>query len=149
MYTTRWFCAIVLTVLLVACGRQSGGDLQGGTPSNPAPGFWSGTTSQDLPITLRVVEHDGELIVTEIQYTIKMQASGWSVTQTLHQPHLISAIITDGRFSHSSSTRDGTQEISGAFAGDERLSGRLKCTHVHPQGLGTATGDVTLTASKQ
>lgn len=149
MYTKRWFYTMVLAILLVACSTPSGGDLQGGTVSNPNPGLWTGTTSQDLPITVHVEERGGELVVTEIKYTIKMQASGWSVKTELYQPHVISAIITDGRFSHSTSTRDGTEEISGAFAGDDSLSGRLKCTHVHPDGLGTATGDVTFTASKQ
>jgi hypothetical protein len=147
MNTRHRLCAAVLAalaVLLAACGGGQGS----GAVSNPTPGLFSGTTSQDYPISVRVEERGGELVVTEIKYTIEMAASGWSVTTELVQPETIEAIITDGRFSYSTETPDGTEEISGAFAGDEGLSGRLKCTHVHPQGLGTATGDVTFTASR-
>lgn len=135
---------VALAVLLAACGGGQGG----GAVSNPTPGLFSDTTSQDYPISVRVEERGGELVVTEIKYTIEMAASGWSVTTELVQPETIEAIITDGRFTYSMETSDGTEEISGAFTGDEGLSGRLRCTHVHPQGLGTATGDVTFTASR-
>jgi hypothetical protein len=90
-----------------------------------------------------VEEVDGQMTITSIQYTIKMDAQGWSVTRELAQPAPRQIAIESGRFSGSSESEDTTEEIRGKFVGDEGAEGRLHCTHEHPQGLGTATADVT------
>jgi len=150
MNQTRWVPLIglaLITLILAACGGQA--DTGGGLPAasgDPSPGTFEGSTSQGKPITLFVDEIGGVLTVTGVRYEIEMQADGWSVTTELVQPHTLNAAIEDGRFSSSTDTTSGTEEISARFSGDEGVEGRLRCTHDHPQGLGTAEGDVTFTA---
>ena len=87
-------------------------------------------------------------MVTAVQYKIKMRADSFSVTSELMMPNERSMLIEDGRFSGTDESGDTTEEISGKFIGDEGVEGRLRCSHVHPQGLGTAVGDVTFIAYK-
>lgn len=134
-------------VLLIACG--GGGESLTGNAADPTPGLFEGTTSQGEQIILRAEEVNGQMTVTSIQYTIKMDAQGWSVTSELMQPRPRQIAIEDGRFSGSQKSGDMVEEISGKFVGDEGAEGRLYCTNEHPQGLGTAIGDVTFVVYKK
>ncbi len=103
-------------------------------------GDWSGTTSEGFPISLKV-EGDS---VTQIQYKITHRGLGWRATTTLYDPVPISAVIRDGKVEHSNSTLS----LTGVFASDTSMTGTLRTTHAHPQGLGTGVGDVTFSATK-
>ncbi len=137
---------LLLVLLLPAC--DGSGKTLSGNAADPTPGLFKGTTSQGEQISLRVEEVNGQMTITSLQYTIKMDAQGWSVTTELVQPSSRQITIESGRFSGSSKSGNATEEISGKFVEDEGAEGRLYCIHEHPDGLGTATGDVTFVVYK-
>lgn len=146
MFNSKLFKFIVfLVVVLSAC---SGEKTLSKEAANPTPGVFQGETSQGEQIILEVEEINGQMVLTSIQYKIKMDAQGWSVTNELMQPSPRQISITNGNFSGSHTSDNTTEEISGKFIGDEGAEGRLRCTLEHPQGLGTATGDVTFVVNK-
>ncbi len=149
MWRERWLALAVITIVVMvlpACGGIEGSS--SGSAADPSPGLFRGTTSQGEQFSLRVEEVNGQLTITSIQYTIKMEAQGWTVTSEMVQPHPRQIVIENGRFSGSHARDNTTEEISGMFMGDEGAEGRLHCSHDHPQGLGRATGEVTFVAQR-
>jgi len=106
-------------------------------------GNWSGTTSQNYPISF-IVENVGGIVgVTQVDYKIDCQGTGWSATTggtLIFNPYVE---IANGEFDYSSSTFS----VDGTF-NPPTLSGELGASITHPQGLGTAIGSATYSATK-
>jgi len=113
-------------------------------------GGWSGETSQGFPISLKIEEVEGKAVVTWVKFNIRMQGPGFGVTRTMIQPDVISAEVVEGKFQESwSSPGDHSSVLNGEFSSPSSLSGSLRVSHPHPQGYGTAVGEVTYTATKK
>ncbi len=106
-------------------------------------GVWQGKTDQGFPMTLWVEDQDGTAIVTQVQFAIEMYARDFKVKQTLEMPRPITARVVEGAFQYASEQpASGSLELTGEFHSPSELSGTLMATNVHPQGLGTAVGQV-------
>ena len=114
--------------------------------ANPSQGRYVGTTSQGWSLTLWVEESEDGLVVSQVQYKIEMRAEGFSVTTELNTPGSRQMAIDGGYFTGSHSMGNNTELFSGRFVGEGTVIGDLICTNTHPQGLGTATGEVTFEA---
>jgi hypothetical protein len=149
MFESKLFKFIVfLTIVLLLSACSGDEETISKEADDPTPGVFKGETSQGEQIILEVKEVNGQMVLASIQYKIKMNAQGWSVTNELMQPSPRQISIIDGTFSGSHTSDNTTEEISGKFIGDEGAEGRLHCTLEHPQGLGTAVGDVTFVVNK-
>jgi len=107
-------------------------------------GNWSGTTSQNYPISFVIEDVGGIVGVTQVNFKIDCQGTGWSATTggTLtFNPYVE---IVNGEFDYSTSTLS----VDGTFNNPPTLSGELNASVAHPQGLGTAYGSATYSATK-
>lgn len=112
-------------------------------------GEWSGTTSQEYPVSLKVENSSGKATVTDISYKIKIRGPSWSVTIFPPQGQPISAEVVDGAFTYKDSLSELSLSLRGEFYSASSLRGSLDASWVHPQGLGTAIGKVKFTATKK
>ena len=135
---------MMVLILLSACGAAK-------QASDPTPGTFTGKTSQGSDFTLVVKNTPGGLVVTSVQYKVKVSGSGWAVTIDYVQALDCLLYIKEGRFSGSVELNgtDSPAEFSGAFFDNNLVEGRLKQTKEHPQGLGSGTADVTFKANRQ
>ena len=107
-------------------------------------GNWSGTTSQNYPISFKI-ENIGECVgVTQMKYKIYLQGQGWSVTKEGTLTFNTPIEIINRKFNYSGYSL----QVNGVFSNSTKLTGNLKASHTHPQGLGTASSPVTYSANK-
>lgn len=148
MYKHRRLCVIALSIIAVYLSACGGNGEISGSAADPTLGTFSGTTSQGEQIIFTVKDVNGTMTITSIKYNIKMEGPGWSVSTEMVQPAKRDIVISSGSFSGNNTSGNTSEEISGNFFGDEGAEGRLYCSHEHPQGLGTATADVTFVVYK-
>jgi hypothetical protein len=114
-------------------------------------GNWSGTTSQGLPIRLKIEDIDGATVVTQLGYEIilEVMARGWSKTVDRLEPQPIWVKFTAYEFSYKERFDLYSVELTGYFVSSSLLKGTLKETNIYPVDIIIAAGEVTYTAKKE
>jgi hypothetical protein len=93
-------------------------------PESKFEGTWSGTTSQDQPISF-VVDQDGRVISLEVSYTVRGFRCSWDSTVAFGPP----ARIRRDRFTASYVDDADDVTVKGVFSSRNAVSGTIDATH--------------------
>ena len=124
-------------------------------------GNWSGKTEQDIPITLKIENVDGKIMVTQVEYNIVIKTQYGRATKSTVKPEAISAEVIDSAFSYETSQFDvvftgisgrfgfmATVTITGKFTSGSLLKGSIQTIHIDPN-VNFRANSATYTAKKQ